>query len=306
MKDKNILLIGYGSIGKRHAKNLIDVGIKPYILTKYPDNLDAIFLRGIEEIKDLDIDFCIIATPTARHLDDLKKCLKLSNIPRKILIEKPLECSYLRGKEIKDISKKYGINIFIAYNMRFLKIFNIIKKFIKEQKGKIRIVDIVAGQDLREWRPYKDYTKSYSAYRNQGGGVDLDLSHEIDYVLWLFGDNFKNKIIFKNRISKLKIDSPDIFKLILNYSTFIVDIALDYIRKPKERYIKILCEGSKNLYYNFVTNILKIGDKQIVISDDSNQSYKEMLKTLLDINDKNKNIFCSIDEGLNILKILEL
>jgi len=306
MKDKNILLIGYGSIGKRHAKNLIDVGIKPYILTKYPDNLDTIFLRGIEEIKGLDIDFCIIATPTARHLDDFKKCLKLSSIPRKILIEKPLECSYLRGKEIKDISKKYGINIFIAYNMRFLKIFNIIKKFIKEQKGKIRIVDIVAGQDLREWRPYKDYTKSYSAHRNQGGGVDLDLSHEIDYILWMFENNFKNKIIFKNRISKLKIDSPDIFKLILDYSTFIVDVTLDYIRKPKERYIKILCEGSKNLYYNFVTNILKIGDKQIVISDDSNQSYKEMLKTLLDINDKNKNIFCSIDEGLNILKILEL
>jgi len=306
MKYKKVLLVGYGSIGKRHAKNLMDFGIKLYILTKYPDNLDAIFLRDLEEIKDVNIDFCIIATPTARHLDALERCLTLSNIPRKILIEKPLECSYLRGKKIKDITKKYGIDIFIAYNIRFLKIFNVIKKFIKEQKDTIRIIDVVAGQDLREWRPYKDYTESYSAHRDQGGGVDLDLSHEIDYVLWLFGDNFKNKIIFKNRISKLKIDSPDIFKLILDYSTFIVDITLDYIRKPKERYIKILCEGSKNLYYNFVSNILKIGDKQIVISDDSNQSYEEMLKTLLDINDKNKNIFCSIDEGLNILKILEL
>jgi len=306
MKDKNILLIGYGSIGKRHAKILIDLGIKPYILTKYPDDLDAIFLRDIEEIKDLDVDFCIIATPTSRHLDNLKRCLKLSNIPRKILIEKPLECSYLRGGKIKDISKKYGIDIFIAYNMRFLNVFNLIKKFIKEQKDTIRIVDIVSGQDLREWRPYKDYAESYSAHRDQGGGVDLDLSHEIDYILWIFGNNFKDKIIFRNKISNLKINSPDIFKLILDYNTFIVDITLDYIRSPKERYIKILCEGSKNLHYNFVTNILKIGDKQIVISDDSNQSYKEMLKTLLDINDKNKNIFCSIDEGLNILKILEL
>ena len=306
MKDKNILLIGYGSIGKRHAKNLIDVGIKPYVLTKYPDNLDAIFLRGIEEIKGLDIDFCIIATPTARHLDDLKRCLTLSNIPKKILIEKPLECSYLRGEKIKDISKKNAIDIFIAYNMRFFKIFNVIIKFIKEQKDAIRIVDIVAGQDLREWRPYKDYTESYSAHRDLGGGVDLDLSHEIDYIFWMFGNNFKDKIIFRNKISNLKINSPDIFKLILDYNTFIVDITLDYIRSPKERYIKILCEGSKNLYYNFVTNILKIGDKQIIISDDNDQSYKEMLKTLLGINDKNKNIFCTVNEGLEILKILEL
>lgn len=306
MKDKNILLIGYGSIGKRHAKNLKNIGIEPYILTKYPDDLDAIFLRDIEEIKNLDIDFCIIATPTARHLDDLKRCLTLLNIPRKILIEKPLECSYLRGGKIKDISKKYGIDIFIAYNMRFLNVFNLIKKFIKEQKDTIRIVDIVSGQDLREWRPYKDYTESYSAHRDQGGGVDLDLSHEIDYILWIFGNNFKDKIIFKNKISNLKINSPDIFKLILDYNTFIVDITLDYIRSSKERYIKILCEDDKNLYYNFITNILKIGDKQIIISDDSDQSYKEMLKTLLDIDDKNKNVFCSIDEGLNILKILEL
>ena len=103
MEDKKILLIGYGSIGKRHAKNLKDIGIKPYILTKYPDNLDVIFLRDIEEIKDLDVDFCIIATPTSRHLDDLKRCLTLSNTPRKILIEKPLECSYSKGKK----NKKY-------------------------------------------------------------------------------------------------------------------------------------------------------------------------------------------------------
>lgn len=306
MEVKKVLLIGYGSIGKRHAKNLKNIGIKPYILTKYPDNLDAIFLRGIEEIKGLDIDFCIIATPTARHLDDLKRCLILSNIPRKILIEKPLECSCLRGKEIKDISKKYGMNIFIAYNMRFLNVFNLIRKFINEQKDKIRIVDIVAGQNLREWRPYKDYTESYSAHRDQGGGVDLDLSHEIDYALWIFGNKFKDKIIFRNKISNLKINSPDIFKLILDYNTFIVDVTLDYIRSPKERYIKILCEGDKNLYYNFITNILKIEEKQIIINDDSDQSYKEMLKTLLNVNDKNKNIFCSIDEGLNILKILEL
>jgi len=306
MKSKKVLLIGYGSIGKRHAQNLVELGIKPYILTKYPDNLDAIFLKDINEIKSENIEYCIIATPTAKHLEDLNKCLSLSHIPQKILIEKPLECSYLKGEEIRNIAEKYGIDIFIAYNMRFLKIFNVIKKFVKEQKDTIRIVDVVAGQDLREWRPYKDYTESYSAHRDQGGGVDLDLSHEIDYILWIFGNNFKDKIIFRNKISNLKINSPDIFKLILDYNTFIVDITLDYIRSPKERYIKILCEGSKNLYYNFVTNILKIGDKRIIVSDDSNQSYKEMLKILFDINDKNKNIFCSIDEGLNILKILEV
>ena len=305
MKTKKVLLIGYGSIGKRHARNLIELEIEPYILTKYPDDLNAIFLKDINEIRNEEFDYCIIASPTARHLDDLKLALS-KNKPKKILIEKPLECSYSKGEEIRNIVEEYGMGTFVAYNLRFLEVFNIIKKFVKEQKNQIRIVGVIAGQDLKEWRPFKDYTQSYSAHREQGGGVDLDLSHEIDYTLWLFGYNFKDKIIYINKISNLKINSPDIFKLILDYNTFIVDITLDYIRKPKERYIKMICENGKNLYYNFITNTLKIDDKTIIMNDNIEQSYQKMLKAFLGIDIKNENKLCSIKEGLNILKILEV
>ena len=306
MKTKKVLLIGYGSIGKRHARNLIELKIEPYLLTKYPDNLNTIFLRDFNEIKNENIDYCIISSPTARHLDDLKKCLALPNKPKNILIEKPLECSYLRGKEIKDIAEEYDSSVFIAYNLRFLDAFNIINKFVKEQKNLIRIVEVIAGQDLKEWRPYKNYMQSYSAHREQGGGVDLDLSHEIDYTLWLLGNHFKDKFIYRNKISNLKINSPDIFKLILDYNTFIVDITLDYIRKPKERYIKMTCENGKNLYFNFITNTLKIDGKTMVMTNNIEDSYKEMLKAFLGIDKKNENELCSIEEGLNILKILEV
>ena len=306
MKTKKVLLIGYGSIGKRHSRNLIKLKIKPYILTKYPDNSNAVFLKDINEIKNEKFDYCIIASPTARHLDDLKKCLTLPNKPKNILIEKPLESLYLKGKEIKNIAEEYSLNIFISYNLRFLDAFNIINKFVKEQKKNIRIVEVVAGQDLKEWRPFKDYTQSYSAHREQGGGVDLDLSHELDYILWLFGNNFKDKILYKNKISNLKINSPDIFKLLLDYNTFIVDITLDYIRKPKERYIKIICENEENLYFNFITNTLETNGKTMIMTDNINQSYKQMLKAFLDIDKKNELKLCSIEEGLNILKIIEV
>ena len=305
MKRK-VLLIGYGSIGKRHSRNLMELKIKPYILTKYPNDLNAIFLKDINKIKNENIDYCIISSPTARHLDDLKKCLTLLNRPKKVLIEKPLESSYLRGEEIKDLVEEYDLSTFIAYNLRFLNAFNIINKFVKEQKNEIRIVEIVAGQDLKEWRPFKDYTQSYSAYREQGGGVDLDLSHEIDYTLWLFGSNFRDKVIYRSKISNLKINSPDIFKLILDYNTFIVDITLDYIRKPKERYIKMISENGKNLYYNFITNTLEIDEKTMKMTDNMEQSYKEMLKAFLGVDKKNEDKLCSVEEGLDILKILEI
>lgn len=306
METKKVLLIGYGSIGKRHSMNLMELKIKPYILTKYPDNLNAVFLKDINGIKNEKFDYCIIASPTARHLDDLKKCLALPNKPKNILIEKPLESLYLKGKKIKNVVEEYSLNIFIAYNLRFLDAFNIINKFVKEQKKNIRIVEVVAGQDLKEWRPSNDYTQSYSAHRERGGGVDLDLSHEIDYTLWLFGNDFRDKIMYRNKISDLKIDSPDVFKLVLDYHRFIVDITLDYIRKPKERYIKIICENEKKLYYDFVTNTLELDGKATTLADNTDQSYKEMLKAFLDIDEKNKSKLCSIKEGLDILKVLEM
>lgn len=303
---KKVLLIGYGSIGKRHARNLVDLGIKPYILTKYPDKLRARFLKDISMIKNSGVEYCIIASPTARHLEDLKKCLKYADRLKKVLIEKPLECSYSKGKEIIKISKLHKFKAFTAYNLRFIDAFELINKYLKAHKYNVKIIEVVAGQDLREWRPYKDIKQSYSAYRKLGGGVDLDLSHEIDYVLWLFGDRFKNKLMHRSRISNLKISSPDIFKLILDYKKFIVDITLDYIRKPKERYLRIICDDGKYLYYDFVKGVLKISGKIISTNFDINESYKKMLKEFLGINKVVRVKLCSAKEGLNVLRVLEV
>lgn len=303
---KKVLVIGYGSIGKRHSRNLLELGIKPYILTQYPDNLDCIFFGDINEIREEEFEYCIISSPTSRHLEDLEKCLGLQNKPKKILIEKPIESSHLKGLEIENIAIEYGLDIYIAYNLRFLEAFDIIRKFVQENKKAIRIVEITAGQDLREWRPHSDYTRSYSAFREQGGGVDLDLSHEIDYALWLFGNDPREKIIYRNKISDLEIDSPDILKLVIDYRMFIADITLDYIRKPKERYIRIICENSKNLYFDFLTNKLKINELTLIMKDNMDQSYKKMLMAFMDKDNKDQKKMCSIEEGLNVLKILEV
>ncbi len=299
-----ILLVGYGSIGKRHARNLIDMGIRPYILTKHPDKFDAIFLKDINILRDKDISHCIISSPTARHLEDLRKCLTTLRELKKILIEKPLECSYSKGKEINRIVKKYKLEISIGYNLRFLKAFDAIKKFVKEKDRRIKIVEVVAGQDLREWRAYKDIRHSYSGHRKLGGGVDLDLSHEIDYILCLFGDRFKKKFIYRSKISNLKIDSPDIFKLILDYKKFIVDVTLDYIRRPKQRYLRIICDDRENLYYDFVAGTLKIDRKLILNDNDIDQSYKKMLRAFLGFDRKNGTKLCSVKEGLDVLRVL--
>jgi len=300
---REVLLIGYGSAGKRHVRNLLDLGITPYVLTRYPDKTTAVFLNDIHLIQDKNIEYCIISSPTGRHLDDLKNCLKHLSKLKNVLIEKPLECSYSRGKRLKEVARRHKLEVSIAYNLRFIKAFNLIAKFLKEKKKKINIVEVVAGQDLREWRSNRDIRQSYSAHRELGGGVDLDLSHEIDYILWLFGYKFKQRLMYRNKISNLNINSPDIFKLVLDYGRFVVDITLDYIRKPKERHLRVICDNGENLQHNFVTGTLKRNGKVILNNDDIDKSYKKMLRAFLGTTKAN---LCSLKEGLNILKVLRV
>ncbi len=300
----NVLLIGYGSIGKRHARNLVEIGIKPYILTKHPDDLHAHFISDIQEVVDKAIEYCIIASPTARHLTDLKSLTILKNIPKHILIEKPVERTFRKGMDVATFAKKHMLNLFIAYNLRFLLAFDKIRTFIEKKRKQIKLVEIVAGQDLREWRK-KDYRTSYSAHRTEGGGVDLDLSHEVDYLLWLFGKSRKNTI-YRDHISNLEIDSPDVFKLISTYDSFVAEVTLDYIRKPKTRYLKIFCEDGENLYYDLTTNTLEIGADKTVITGKITDSYKTMLCAFLGIEKNQAHKLCTMKEGLDVLKTIKV
>lgn len=305
-QGKKVLVFGYGSIGKKHVRNLLDLGITPYVITKHPDEAEAIFYKNINDCKDRHVEHCIISSFTGRHLEDLEKCLFFSKSIKKILIEKPLEASYVKGKKIQDIARRHGLDICIAYNLRFLGVFDKIGKFINKQKNRIKIIEVAAGQCLKEWRPSRDLKSCYSADRRQGGGVDLDLSHEIDYVLWLFGKHFKKKIIYRSKISELQINSPDFFKLFMDYGKFVVDINLDYIRKPRERYLRIICDNAENLYYNFFTGELKIGARNTLINENIASSYKNMLEAFLNLDKRNKKKLCSIREALNILRVLEV
>jgi len=297
---------GFGSIGRRHVLNLLTLGIKPYVVTKYPDyKMKGVFWVSLRDLKaNKDIRYAIISSCTARHLEDLKKLTTVGI--RNFLIEKPMERDLKRASEILRFSAEKRLKIYVAYNMRYLKSIHMITDFIRDNISSIRLVEVVAGQYLPEWRPSRDYRDSYSACRSKGGGVDLDLSHEIDYVLHLFGKRFKKKIVYRDKISDLKINSPDIFKLFLVYKKFVVDMTLDYIRRPKERCLKVFCENGKTLYYDFVKGLLKINGKTILNNDRMSDTYIRMLEEFLGIKKPKRKILCSAGESLNVLRILEI
>lgn len=299
MRRRNILIVGYGSIGKRHARNLIGMGLKPIVLTQYPDETRNIsFTNNIDQCQY--VDFCIIATPTANHYKDLKNISTYTGC-KNYLIEKPLESDLKKAKLLHFFAISNALNVHVAYNMRFIKAFENVKKMIDQEIGRIRLVKIAAGQYLPDWRSM-DYRSSYSAKKLMGGGVHLDLSHEIDYMHWLFGTPRKVLVLLKKKISNLEITSIDYFKGLYEYPSFLVDVELDYFRRL-ERSIRIIGENQDLLFLDLVGSRLFINNQEVKNKSlFKATSYIEELKEFLDIKPKKK--LCSIDEGLKVMEAI--
>ena len=196
---KSALIFGYGSIGSRHA-SILKKNFKLnkiYIYTK--KNIQGFtVIKKLQDIKKLKIDYFVIASPTSKHLKNLE-FIEKNFKNKKILVEKPL---FHRG-----IKKNFKKNkIYVGYNLRFNNLIRYVKDFIKGKK--IIDIKITCNSYLPDWRPKTNYTKTSSASKLLGGGVILELSHELDYIRWIFGE-IEWVSAYVNRLSDLNIDVED-------------------------------------------------------------------------------------------------
>ena len=299
---KKVLILGYGSIGKKHAKNLESLGIQPFIYDiKINKEKNTNIINNLENVPD--IEYCIISTPTAYHYQNFIDVISKTQC-KKILIEKPIDMNLNNASQILDIAKKNNISVHVAYNIRYLYCFENIKKVIKENRNNIRIVKITCGQYLPDWRANIDYRNNYSAHKFQGGGVDLDLSHEIDYMLWLFGKPNKQIISLRKKISSLDIDSIDYYKGLFDYGNFIVDLELDYIRK-KERKLRIIGENKEIINVDFINKIFTVNGIEIHGENlfDFNRSYIMEIEEFLGLSDTKR--LCTLEESIKVLELIK-
>lgn len=293
----NVLIIGFGSIGKRHYNILSTFKYIKKIAIVSKQKLDIETYSSIDDIKNIEeFDYFIIANETSSHYKTLVKLLeKVKN--KKILVEKPLfEKEYL-------ISNLKDNNIYIAYNMRFHPVIKEVKNLIAIQK--IIYANVQVGQYLPDWRPNIDYRNNYSASKEKGGGVLLDLSHELDYIEWLLG-----KIILKStinrKISSLEITSDDLSTSIGYANSTVINVTMDYLNKNFIRKI-MLYSNEMTIRINLVKNNIKLnyndGRKEKIKFGNvaRNESFTQMHKSILKYEGKD---VCSFQEGLNMLKLI--
>lgn len=192
------LIIGWGSIGRQHADALAALGAECAAVTRRPSGIKQ-FDTIADAIHQFKPDYVVIAVATAGHLGAFEE-LASSGFSGRVLVEKPLfhENAAVPGNRFSKIG--------VGYQLRFHPALQALRDALKDQR--VISAHCYCGQYLPEWRPGADYRQSYSASRAGGGGVLRDLSHEIDYILWLFGPLRESKVV-GGKFSDLDITSED-------------------------------------------------------------------------------------------------
>jgi len=288
------LLIGYGSIGKRHDEVLSNFSeiASIDIVTKQAIEGRTTY-KSLQEIENISqYSYFIIASETIKHYQQLAY-LDMHLKDKTIFCEKPLFAS---KKTLKIVHNE----VYVGYVLRFHPLLQRLKDLLQNEK--VINVNVKCGQYLPTWRPERDYRESYSAKKEEGGGVLLDLSHEIDYLQWLFG-KMKEIKSYQVKISDLEIDSDDVTLLIgKTDKNIMVSLSLDYISKISHR--KVLVDTIESSYaLDFITNRLIKKDKNgveelySITNLERNFMFEKMHQSIL--TDK-KNI-CSYNEGLDVM-----
>ena len=265
----NILILGLGSIGQRHLRNIKKIQPKTqfyalrkkYITPLLSNKNKAIkgdikkkyslkYINSLKDIKQkkININCAFICTPTSDHISQAIWLIK-NNI--NCFVEKPLGSSLKRVGELNSLlKKKKNVITMMGFQLRFNPIIKYLEKIVQKKSpiGKIFSLHIHHGEHIADFHPYEDYRISYAANKNLGGGVILTQIHEIDYLLYLFKKySFTNKYSLSSTVSDLDIDVEDVFSasfLLKNKSHKILcSMNLNFLERPKKR--KIYFIGQK-------------------------------------------------------------
>ena len=293
---KKALIIGFGSIGRKHSEILSKLLGKKnvYVLTKQ-DDIEFNSFNSFDKINSLDPDYIVVASETSLHL---KHVLSLERICRKkiVLIEKPL------------FNENIGENLnnnhyLVAYNLRLHPLINLLKQKISKQK--VITAQAICHSFLPDWRKNIRYQESASASISKGGGVLLDLSHEIDYMQYIFGDLAIDYSINK-KVSNLEIETDDYLFISGKFNKGgIFSIETSYFSRNKRR--KIFIETpSFSIELDIINSLLKIfeDNTEDIISETNysiEETYIDQHKAILS---GELSKICTLSEGLRTMEII--
>lgn len=308
-----ILIVGAGSIGQRHLENLHTLGarhlslcdIDPARLTRATESVDARTYHDLDIALSTEQPICVfVCTPPSMHVS--QACAAL-DIGAHVFIEKPI-AHQLAG--LDNITEWAGQRVVqVGYNLRFHPGIRLLKRLLDEgEVGKPLWMHAEVGQFLPDWRPWQDYRQSYSARRDLGGGIILDASHEIDYVLWLLG-MAEEVACMAGHVSSLEVEVEDCATILLRLSSGAqADIHLDFVQRAYSRSCRI-AGSDGTIEWNYTENKVRLFKSDLgawtefLYTFVPNQMYFDEVQHFLDTITQNRQPLVGVREGCKTLEV---
>jgi len=275
-----IIFFGLGSIGSRHARLIKEnfnheLYAYRYKKTQKKNSLNIKEISDLKEIDKIKPDVAFITNPPYKHIEAATFCAEKGI---DLFIEKPLSNSKKGVNNLLKIIRKNHINAYIAYCLRFHPVIIWIKKHLEKNKPLHLTVNV--SSYLPNWRKNVNHLEHYSAFKNQGGGVILELSHEIDYVYYLLGG-----------IRDIKANAKKLSNVTIN----------------SEDFADILLESKKGIYCNLHMNFLsRLERREIIIDFEDYTIISDLLENKIEIVKDNKNKIIEFKEKRDDIFISQL
>jgi predicted dehydrogenase len=290
---RKALIVGFGSIGQRHARVLKNLGLDVAVVSRRPISHAPAYLKLDEAVAEWNPDYVVIASRTNEHLLDVQTLLK-AGFSGTVLLEKPVFMDSTSPPSVSAFK-----NIYTAYNLRFHPLIMSLKEALSQVE--VYALHCHVGQYLPLWRPDQDYRTGYSARREQGGGVLRDLSHELDYLTWILG-GWHRIAALGGQESHLEISSDDVFSILMETEKCsVVSIHMNYLDRSLRR--EIIAQTSEGtVCVDLAKGTIDRNGDMTTCSVGLDDTYIAQHQAIIE---GNSDAACSFSEGLEIMHLID-
>jgi predicted dehydrogenase len=314
--QRPILIVGCGSIGRRHAKNLLALGMRDVMAfdaqaerrSEAAAELAVRTVGSLEEAWERRPEIALVAVPTSLHI---RVALEAARRGCHLFVEKPLSDRWEGVDDLLHAVRQRGLISLVGCNMRFHPGLVCVKRLVDENAvGRVIAARVEVGHYLPDWHPWEDYRQSYSARRELGGGVILDAIHEIDYVRWMLGE-VAVATCLAGKLSRLEIDTEDTAAILLRFESGAVgEVHLDYVQRAYSRTCQIIGEEG-TIHWDYTAGAVRwysAHDKQWrVLADppgwETNRMYLDEMNHFLNCLAQEEKPALDVFEAARVLKV---
>ena len=305
------LIAGYGSIGRRHYKNLHDLGERDFVFlrsnksTLSDDEISTFPVEtDIHTALEHNPDVVIVSNPTSMHLD---VAIPAAEAGCHLLLEKPISHSMDRVDELQAAVEQGGGQVLVGFQFRYHPLLRQAAQILAEEViGRLLSVRVNWGEYLPSWHPWEDYRKGFSARTDMGGGVILTLTtHPLDYLRWLISD-VDALWAFSTPVKELEIDVEAVAEIGLRFANGALgSIHLSYMQHPYTHQIEITGTHG-TLQVDIKENILRVfrvslGEWEVYTSPKEfgrNTMFVDQMVHFLAVVQGNERPTCTLNDGI--------